>query len=105
MRYLLPIVSSLALLPTAVRADVRTECPSAKPCKILVLTEEEQNVLIGDKGILQTAAAARSLDLGAVSAYFQQKIAVSPAGDAKTPVLTGADPGTATTKPTDSVKK
>lgn len=64
-------------------ADPRTDCPSAKPCKVLVLTEEEQNVLMSEKGILATAAAARSLDLAGVTTYFQHKIASAPAGDVK----------------------
>lgn len=72
------------LMFTLAHADPRTDCPTAgKPCKVLVLTEEEQNVLVGDKGILQTAAAARSLDLGGLTTYFQQKIATAPGGDVK----------------------
>lgn len=79
MRYLLPIL----LLATPALADPRTDCPSPKPCKVLVLSEEEQNVLMSEKGILATAAAARSLDLAGLTTYFQQKIASAPAGDVK----------------------
>jgi len=87
MRYLLPILllatpAALAL-PRHANADPRTDCPTPKPCKVLVLTEEEQNVLMNEKGILATAAAARSLDLAGVTTYFQHKIASAPAGDVK----------------------
>lgn len=64
-------------------ADDRTNCPNPSPCKILTLTAEEQKVLMDDKGILATAAAARNLDLGSLVTYFQQKIANAPAGDAR----------------------
>ena len=77
MRYLLPFL----LLSTAALADDRTTCPSADPCKVVTLTAGEEKILLDERGILATAAQARSLDLGALVTYFQQKIARAPAGD------------------------
>lgn len=90
MRYVLPIL----LLASPAFADPRTDCPEVgKACKVLVLTEGEQGVLLNEKGILPTAAAARSLDLGGLVTYFQQKIANAPAGDVqKTPEKAITDP-------------
>ena len=79
MRYLIPLL----LLSTAALADERTACPSADPCSVLTITDAEKKILLDERGILATAAQARSLDLGALVTYFQQKIARAPAGDAK----------------------
>lgn len=77
MRYLLPLM----LLSTAALADDRTTCPDTTPCSVLVLTDAEKKILLDERGILATASQARSLDLGALVTYFQQKIARAPAGD------------------------
>ena len=79
MRYLIPFL----LLSTAAFADDRTTCPSTDPCKVVTLTSGEEKILLDERGILATAAQARSLDLGALVTYFQQKIAKAPAGDPK----------------------
>lgn len=78
MRYLL---LPLVLLPTVAFAepDTRTACATA--CKVIVLTADEEKVLTGQNGILDTAAAARALDLGQLVSYFRTKIANAPAGD------------------------
>lgn len=55
-------------------------CPNDEPCKVLVLTQSELNVLVQDNGILATAAQARNLDLGQIVSYFRQKIALASAG-------------------------
>ena len=55
-------------------------CPAGKACKVLTLTPEEQDMLLRDKGILQTAVQARPLDLGAIVQYFVTKIEHAPAG-------------------------
>lgn len=64
-------------------ADPRTECPDANPCKVVLITAQEEKILLDDRGILATAAQARSLDLGGLVTYFQQKIAKAPAGEQK----------------------
>jgi len=61
-------------------------CPAnAKSCKVLTLTPEEQDMLLRDKGILQTALAARPLDLGAIVQYWVNKIETAPAGKVAEP--------------------
>lgn len=86
MRYLLlaSLGAILFYLATAAAfADPRTECPEPTPCKILLLNAQEEQILISERGILATAAQARTLDLAALATYFQQKIAKAPAGDPK----------------------
>lgn len=80
MRYLLP---ALLIAATPALADARTDCPEPTPCKVLLLTAQEEKILLDERGILATAAAARSLDLGSLVTYFQQKIVRAPAGDPK----------------------
>ena len=59
--------------------------PNAKSCKVITLTPEEQDMLIRDKGVLQTAVQARPLDLGAIVQYFVTKIEHAPAGKVEPP--------------------
>ena len=62
------------------RAD-EVPCPAnAKSCKVLTLTPDEQDMLLRDKGVLQTAVQARPLDLGAIIQYWVNKIEAAPAG-------------------------
>lgn len=57
------------------------DCPeNAKSCKVLVLTPEEEQLLVNPRGILDTAAQARQLDLANVVAYFRAKIDKAEAG-------------------------
>lgn len=63
-----------------------TDCPEqAKSCKILTLTPEEEQLLVNPRGILDTAAQARALDLSNVVAYFRAKIDKAEAGTVKAP--------------------
>lgn len=80
MRYLLPL---LLIAATPALADPRTECPDTTTCKVIVLNAQEEKILLGERGILITAAQARALDLGSLATYFEQKILKAPAGDAK----------------------
>lgn len=80
MRYL---ALSFLLLSTAAHA---TDCPAGAPsCKVITLTPEEENVLTGQRGIFDTAAQGRALDLANLVAYFRNKIATAPAGDVPKP--------------------
>lgn len=76
------LMLTLAFTSSAM-AETRTECPDANPCKVMLITAQEEKILLDERGILATAAQARSLDLGSLVTYFQQKIAKAPAGDAK----------------------
>ena len=82
MRYLICAFAwAVVFACAAARADDRVTCPSPDPCKVVVITNQEEKILLDERGILATAAQARSLDLGVLVAYFQQKIAKAPAGD------------------------
>lgn len=58
-------------------------CPDNQPCKILTLNAQEEKFLMNPNGVLDTAAQARSIDLGQFVVYFKQKIATAPAGEVK----------------------
>lgn len=59
-------------------------CPNpGQPCKVLVLTPDEEQLLIKQGGILDSAAAGRYIDLGNVAAYFRMKLMQAPAGEVK----------------------
>jgi hypothetical protein len=60
-------------------------CPTTEPCKILTLTPQEEKLLIGQNGILDTAAQGRQIDLGGFAVYFKSKIATATAGETKPP--------------------
>jgi hypothetical protein len=67
-----------ALFPVMANA---TDCPpDVKSCKVLVLTPDEEAALVNPRGVLDTAQAARNLDLANIVAYFRNKIATAPAG-------------------------
>lgn len=69
---------------TAVRADELPKCPDpGVKCKVLFLTEQEEQMLMTKNGILDTAAQARSLDLGQFAVYLKTRIAAAPAGEVR----------------------
>jgi hypothetical protein len=60
------------------------ECPTpGEKCKVLYLSEQEERMLMGQNGILDTAAQARSLDLGQFAVYLKTRIGSAPAGEVK----------------------
>lgn len=78
---------ALALIGTPVFSqDIsKTPCPSPQPnqaptCKILTLTPQEEQALLGAQGILESAEWARRLDLQGPVTYFRNKIQSAPAG-------------------------
>ena len=82
-------------------AEGNVQCPDpGQQCKILYLTQQEEKLLMGQNGVLDTAAQARALDLGQFSVYFKTRIAGSAQGEVKplpsTPLNAPAD------KPLDS---
>jgi hypothetical protein len=78
---------------TALRADeIKPQCPDpGVKCKILFLSEQEEHMLMGQNGILDTAAQARSLDLGQFAVYLKTRIAAAPAGEIRSSP-NGSDP-------------
>lgn len=60
-----------------------TECPTADPCRVLILTPQEEKALTAPNGVLDTAAQGRALELGQFVVYLKQRIATSPMGEPK----------------------
>jgi hypothetical protein len=66
--------------------ELKPQCPDpGVKCKILFLSEAEEHMLMGQNGILDTAAQARSLDLGQFAVYLKTRIAAAPVGEVKQP--------------------
>jgi hypothetical protein len=54
------------------------KCPNPQePCRVVYLTQQEEKVLMGPNGVLDTAAQARNLDLGQFVVYFKTRISGS----------------------------
>ena len=68
-------------------------CPTAEPCKILTLTQQEERLLTGQNGILDTAAQGRALELGGIAVYLKTRIASAPAGEPQKPAPAPTGPG------------
>lgn len=89
----LAVLLILGVLIGAARADDfadrfngKIQCPDpGVKCKVLFLTEQEERILTGQNGILDTAAQGRSLDLGQFAVYFKQKISSAPSGEPQKP--------------------
>lgn len=64
-------------------SELHVPCPDNQPCKIIYLNQQEERLLTGQNGILDTAAQGRALDLGQFAVYLKQKIAGAPAGEIK----------------------
>lgn len=72
---------------------VRPQCPDPGiRCKVIFLTEQEQQMLMTQNGILDTAAQGRALELGQFSVYLKTKIAGAPQGEVKQPPAPPAPP-------------
>lgn len=64
--------------------ELHVPCPTpGQPCKVLLLTPQEEGVLMQQNGVLDTAAQARALELGQFSVYLKTRIATAPQGDVK----------------------
>jgi hypothetical protein len=94
----------LVLVTRHARADdlPHAQCPTAgETCKILVLTAQEERMLMGPNGILDTAAQARALDLGQFVVYLKTRIAGAPSGTVQPLPETKPE----NTAPVDNTKK
>lgn len=80
------LIPFLLLTSTAVlAADLpKIECPiPGVPCRVMFLSDNDLNMLMGERGVLSTAAQARNLDLGAYVTYFAQQLRDSQVGEVK----------------------
>jgi len=78
----------LAVLFTCNRAGAQEalpRCQTASPCKIMILSKEEEEALTGLNQILDTALQGRPLDLMGKVNYFRDKIRNAPAGASLAP--------------------
>lgn len=83
LNILIGCVVLLALMLLILGASAE-DCPTpGQACKILILTPQEEQALVAPNAILDTAIAARKLDMGDVANYFKQKIKDAPAGEIK----------------------
>lgn len=62
------------------RAADPVPCQTASPCKIIILSVEEERALTDPNQILDTAMQGRPLDLSGKVLYFRDKIRNAPPG-------------------------
>lgn len=73
-----------ALLILGITRAFSTECPTpGEPCRVILLSPQEEKLLMSPNGILDTAAQARALDLGQFSVYLKTRISGAPQGEVK----------------------
>lgn len=69
------------------------QCPAPTPgspsatCKVITLTPLEEQALVGERGILDTAQQGRPLDLTGAVTYFREKIKQASEGKPAQPQL------------------
>lgn len=75
----------LLLASTAAFAEPqKIECPiPGVPCRVMFLSDNDIQMLMGERGVLSTAAQARNLDLGGYVTYFAQQLRDAPLGEVK----------------------
>ena len=77
-------VVALAADPSSPSGSAGGTCPNpGEKCKVIFLSPQEENLLVGQNGILDTAAQGRQIDLGGFAVYFKSKIATAPQGEVK----------------------
>jgi hypothetical protein len=96
------LILPFVLAPSIAQAAyLDVPCPPPQPneppgCKVITLTPFEQNALLGNNMILDTARQGRPLDLGNAADYFRKKVMDAPAGktfEVKPPEESKSEPG------------
>jgi hypothetical protein len=83
-------------------ADEMPKCPDpGVKCKVLFLNAQEEQILMTQNGILDTAAQGRALELGQFSVYLKTRIGAAPQGEVRQPPAPPAAPAPAPTKEVD----
>lgn len=77
---LVGIVAVLAMATRPSRAAEPIPCQTPSPCKIIILSREEEAALVDPNQILDTATQGRPLDLMGKVNYFRDKIRNAPPG-------------------------
>jgi len=76
-------VIAWVMIALVVRSHAET-CPTpGEKCKVIFLSEQEEKMLMGQNGILDTAAQARALDLGQFVVYLKTRINGAVQGEVK----------------------
>ena len=62
----------------------KIQCPDpGVKCKVIYLNQQEEQMLMVQNGILDTAAQGRALELGQFSVYLKTRIGNAPQGEVK----------------------
>jgi hypothetical protein len=78
------LLAAWAFFAYACHEALAVECPDpGVKCKVLFLNPQEEQMLMIQNGILDTAAQGRSLDLGQFSVYLKTRIGAAPQGEVK----------------------
>lgn len=89
------IVFATTMTVTCARAQDTTplpKCQTTSPCKVIMLSREEEEALTGPNQILDTALQGRPLDLLGKVTYFRDKLRTAPAGAPLTSPAPPTDP-------------
>lgn len=77
-------LAAIMLAPIAVAAqENKVPCPNQMPCKVIVVTEDEEKTLTGQGMIFDAAEWANKMNFSSLVAAWKQKIATSPQGEVK----------------------
>ncbi len=77
----IPAILVLLTATPALADDQKINCPTpGVPCRVLFLNNNDIQMLLGERGVLPTAAQARSIDLAGYVTYLAGQIAASPQG-------------------------
>ena len=74
-------LGTCALRAQEATTTLHVPCPTSEPCRILILTPQEEKALVTANGVLDTAAQGRALELGQFVVYLKQRITSSPFGE------------------------
>lgn len=87
--------------PTSPMPTPPVTCPDpGVKCKVIFLTQQEEQMLMTPNGILDTAAQGRALELGQFSVYLKTRITNAPQGEVK-PVPASTPPKVDSGVPSD----
>lgn len=79
------ITVTFAWLATCNKAGA-AECPQGVPrCKVLIITPDMEQALVGQNMILDTAEWANRMGLAGAVQFFKRAIETAPAGEVKKP--------------------
>ncbi len=85
-RYLIALIIAITVFTVLSSRVPAAECPQGVPrCKVLVVTPDMEQALVGPNMILDTAEYGNRMGLSGAVQFFKKAIADAPAGDVKKP--------------------